>query len=202
MTGAEGRLLNLNQNTYFGEGGELSFEAWVYVKDDGSGSDFTLFQYTSGISQIQVSYNGDENKGTSQAWYIETWGLPQKGFQSWNWYIDYKSGFSAPDFANTWHHVAFTCNSNSTVRLYIDGEDASGGYTATHEGSSFELFHDAYSAPFLFSVGGTSTNFKLKGKLYVGEVRLWDAQLSSSEVAKYYDEEVNKFERRGMSVRR
>ncbi len=196
LTASQGRYILINDdasNSGLGiEGGSFTFEAWVYMTENNN-SNFNLFRFRSGNRYLCLSYRGDDKKNTDEVWYVETEGLPEKGGKgdSWNWWFGYKSGFTAPTFLNQWHHVAFTCDNGSTVRLFIDGQPAINSTNLVHNGSELaSLF--PYDGDGNCAVGAQSKNKDIEGKMYVGEVRLWDAQLSSSEIAKYYDEEVNK----------
>lgn len=193
LTGAADRYILMNDdasnNTLGIEGGEFTIEGWVYLAED---SDFNFFRLRSGDRVFCLSYRGDGNKNEDDVWYFETKGLPEKGGGSntWNWYEGYKSGYSAPDFYNQWRHIAFTVNAGSQVKIYIDGELAV-YQTCTHNGSQLASIWPA-DGDGNSLIGGESINKDRKGRMYVGEIRVWDAQLSASEIATYYDEEVNK----------
>lgn len=177
-------------NTLGVEGGSFSVEGWVYMLNN-TGDDFNFFRFVSGSYTVCLSYNGDPDRNGDQPWYVETKNLPEKGNGAeWNWNLDYKSGFSAPVFEDSWHHVAFTCNDRSTVRLFIDGEDATGSVRLTDNGTSLvNLFPNGGDGK--CEIGGGSINKGIRGDFYLGEFRLWDTQLTTTEVSTYYNEEVN-----------
>lgn len=193
LTGAADRYILMNDDasgkTLGIEGGAFTIEGWVFLAEDG---DFNFFRLRSGDRIFCLSYRGDANKNEDDAWYFETKGLPEKGGdgKTWNWYEGYKSGYSAPDFYNRWRHIAFTVNAGSAVKIYIDGELAV-YQTCTHNGSQLASIWPA-NGDGNCTIGATSINKDRKGRMYVSEIRVWDTQLTSTEIAKYYDEEVNK----------
>lgn len=172
------------------EGGAFTVEAWVYMTSN-TDNDFNFFRFISGNYKVDLAYRGDGSKGSDAAWYVETDGLPEKNGGSWNWYFGYKSGYTPPTFLNQWHHVAFVCNSSSTVAIFIDGEQATDYWHLTNNGGNIaHLFPNGGDGK--CEIGGASVNKGTKGTHYVSEVRVWKTELSASTISKYYDEEVNK----------
>ncbi len=138
-----------------------------------------------------VIYGGDDNRNSDEAWKIEMFGVTDDE-EEVVWEYGYNRINTAPEFLNTWRHVVFTANSN-TVRLYIDGELAMLKLLTVPGSNLNSLFtEDAQANLTLLTVGGTSFLDGYGGGTFLtGEIRLWGESLSSSDILKYYDEEVN-----------
>ncbi len=191
--GTEGRYILMNHQgsgQQMGiEGGSFTIEAWIYMTQNAV-NDFNFFRLISGDKILTVSYRGDGNRNSRSAWAFETRGLPEKNGGNWYFTRGYKSGYNAPAFLNQWHHVAFSVDEGSTIKLYIDGERVIYS-TLTHNGGPLaDLWPAAGDGK--CEIGGASIYTGYKGTFYAGEVRVWDAQLEDWQVSQYYDEEVNR----------
>lgn len=188
LTGSTGRAIYLNHN---GSGSGLgvedspfTVESWVYLTSDDR---FTFFRFRNGDARVSLHYEGDDDKSNGP-WNIE---LKGAGYGETDWRLDYASGKTGPDFTNNWHHVAFTYDGTSSVKLYIDGEEM----------FSYGLVTDGSRISHLYPVDGDGDNdcfigresvlAEARGTMYVSEVRLWKTRLTSSEISTYYNEEVN-----------
>ena len=94
-------------------------------------------------------------------------------------YIDTGSSvsFTANMVAGSWYHIAFTFNSSSNFKAYVNGtlvRDTGISRTATDNGQPFQIG----SRP------DTPTNKSLNG--YIQNVRIWDRALLKSEVFELY----------------
>ncbi|MBL6445418.1 T9SS type A sorting domain-containing protein [Fulvivirga sp. 29W222] len=191
--GTEGRYILMNHQgsgQQLGiEGGSFTIEAWIYMTQNYA-DDFNFFRLISGDKILTVSYRGDGNRNSGSAWAFETRGLPEKNGGNWYFTRGYKSGYNPPTFLNQWHHVAFSVDEGSTIKLYIDGERVIYS-TLTHNGGPLaDLWPAAGDGK--CEIGGASIYTGYQGTFYAGEVRVWDAQLADWQVSQYYDEEVNK----------
>ena len=191
LTGAEGRYIYLNDDgsnkTLGVEGEAFTLEAWVYLVDNNN-DNFNFFRFRSGDSRVSLRYNSDANKG-SDAWRVDVKGT---GYGEKHWDLPYnKNGNTGPNFMNNWRHIAFVSNGGSTVKLYVDGVEKF-GYNLTTGGSALSnLWPSDKGKDGNSVVGFESVTGNNEGKMYISEVRLWNTQLTSGEIAKYYDEEVN-----------
>ncbi|NMM49539.1 LamG-like jellyroll fold domain-containing protein [Marinigracilibium pacificum] len=191
--GEEGRYILMNHQgsgQQMGiEGGSFTIEAWIYMTQNYA-EDFNFFRLISGDKVLTVSYKGDGERNSNSAWSFETRGLPEKNGGGWYFTRGYKSGYTAPTFLNQWHHVAFSVDEGSTIKLYIDGERVIYS-TLTHNGNALaDLWPAAGDGK--CEIGGASIHHGIKGTFYTGEVRVWDAQLSDATISEHYDKEVNK----------
>ncbi|MEL7145634.1 MAG: LamG-like jellyroll fold domain-containing protein, partial [Bacteroidota bacterium] len=191
LTAAEGRGIFVNHD---GSGSGLgvenrsfSVEGWVHLITNGN-NNFNFFRFRSGDSRVSLHYRGDDNKSDGP-WKIEVKGT---GYGETSWELDYNKNIgSVPDLLNSWHHVAFTYNGSSTVKLYIDGVERF-GWTLVSGGSGISaLFPSDGDGDGDCLFGSEAYNSDSEGKYYLAEARIWKTQLSSSEISTYYDEEVN-----------
>lgn len=182
-----------NSSTTIGiEGSAFTIEGWVKMQDN-DGKNFCFFKLESSDYQMSFAYRGDNNKNSTSAWVVETKNYPEVGPSGQNWSFGYKSGYSAPNFLNTWHHVAFAVNDKSTVKLFIDGEFVA--WIDIKKDGDFlaDMFpKGSGSGDGDSRFGGSSINNDIKGPLFLNELRVWNVQLSAFEIATYYNEEVNK----------
>ncbi len=176
------------------EDSDFTFEAWVYMTDNGN-QNFTLFKLrTDDVAgdfdqTLALLYNGDPEKN-ADAWTIETQLVTDTNpLVPETWDLDYNRTDIAPTFLNQWRHVAVRFE-NRKVTLWIDGERVA--YHVLSNGGDGWMFNDYGDKRTLMVVGGDSYlgNYG-GGTFYVGEVRLWKTGLSSTRIAKYFDEEVN-----------
>ncbi|MEM9338636.1 MAG: LamG-like jellyroll fold domain-containing protein [Bacteroidota bacterium] len=170
------------------EGSAFTVEAWVHLES--GQSDFNLIRFRNGNARFSLKYRGDANK-SSDPWQVELKDVSGVGEGKWG--LNYnKNGSTGPDFTGSWHHVAFTSNGGSGIRLYVDGvwlisyslQDSKGNALT----SIFPVQGDGDNN---CHIGNESYVSKDHGKFYVGEIRVWKTQLSSGEISQYYNEEVN-----------
>ena len=192
LTGDKGRWLKFNHRGSgedLGiEGGSFTIEGWYYL-NEGAGDNLQLWKVESGDVRLSLSYKGDDKK-TDEPWIIESRGIDGLGETTWD--VDYnKNGSAGPDFSYNWRHVAFSVNSNSSIKIYIDGTLLA-SWNLVHDGSSFgSLFPRDGSDGGNCWISEASSVSRYESKNYVAEFRVWDTQLTDNEIATYYDEEVN-----------
>jgi hypothetical protein len=156
----------------------FTIEMWVKMRDNNA-NDMCFFDFYNGNKQLSLTYINDSHLRLENA----------NLYESGTWYYDFNNFTQTTQFLNNWVHVAMVYNGSNGLRVYINGQQkiATG---LSHGGNpvSYLVPSGGYTS---CSIGGTSPK-GIKGKMYVSEVRVWKADLSSSTISKYYDEEVNK----------
>ncbi|WP_338391222.1 LamG-like jellyroll fold domain-containing protein [Fulvitalea axinellae] len=160
---------------------ETAFSVEMYVKlQSNNANDFNFFDFNTGRNRISFAYQ------EGNIFRVETNGDIGK----WYWTLNANSSVN---FLNNWVHVAFVYNGSSLVQVYINGERVINTSLTVNGSRVTDLYpkENNQSGDGNCYIGATSV-FGIKGKAYVSEVRVWKTALTSSEVRKYYDEEVNK----------
>lgn len=207
LTGAQGRKLYIGEeygNQIGIEGSDFTVEAWIKPVS-GNDNDFTFFKFInrdksgSDWHKLSLSHGGDGEED----WQIVA-DRPIRDSDGHTYGDDYvwllnsnQSGFSMPDFSlEEWHHIAFSLSGGNSVKIYVDGELSYSHSNLNISGNSVDLFPDGSDG---FSNMGGECYFggngaksgNDEGKFYMGEVRVFTDNLSTSTIQKYYNREIN-----------
>lgn len=173
------RIKDATENLIAGSNQAFSYETWIKMTPNAD-SDFTLFDFQSGGHRVSFMIRKND--------FFE---LRIAGSQYGEIY--WPTINTEVDFINRWHHVAFTYDGNSKVRVYVDGDRIYSKNLSFNE-IRIEDWSPAGLLPFggngHGNIGGPSIN-SVKGKAYLADTRLWNVQLFSSTIATYYDEAIN-----------
>ncbi|MEH0154467.1 LamG-like jellyroll fold domain-containing protein [Limibacter armeniacum] len=162
------------------ESSPFTVELWVQLKEN-SNNDMNLFRFYSNNNQLSLSYDGDNS------FKLATDGNVGDVY----WTLD---GFTqSTTFLDNWVHVALTYNGSSTVRLYINGSQVYGA-NLYKNGSPISALYPKpsnHNGDGNCRFGDDDADGKNSGKFYAAEMRVWKVAVSSTNIKKYYDEEVN-----------
>src|SRR5690606_13292906 len=97
---------------------------------------------------------------------------------------------NSPDIVldDTWHHVAFTYDGSGIaagVRIYVDGQDATG------ETTSDTLFGTFVAEEAWLSIGARMSGGAHHFTGSIGRVSLWSRQLSDSEIQEIFTDGIH-----------
>lgn len=159
-------------------GKAFTYEAWFKLQSNND-NDFTFFDFKSNGRRLSFVLKKDSY------FRIEADG---GSLEETNWDADELT--VSNDFIDKWRHVAFVYNGSSTVSIYVDGTRVY-YYSLSRNGTTISSLFPNAGSDYRWRIGGESEN-GVKGVGHLAEVRLWNTNISHSNMQKYYDEAVNK----------
>ncbi len=165
----------------------FSIELWVKILSNNS-DDMCLWNMKSDDNRVSLIYKSDSE------FKLVVDGSATNGdgdIDGWSWTFDeYTADVT---FLNNWAHVAFTYDGYNRVELYINGDYKKGkNLYKSQVDDDHKIIHlmpQEGNGGYL-EIGGRDKD-GVRGKAYVSDVRIWEIELSSTNIVKYYDEELN-----------
>lgn len=179
----------LDGSTYLRAGSETLFDSWTpfsataWIQGPSAGNDSTLIgrmmhggTFTGWELHVGAS-TGGSGPGRLNVWLIDAFGSSHIQVNSPDIVLD-----------DTWHHVAFTYDGSGIaagVRIYVDGQDATG------ETTSDTLFGSFFAEQAELNIGARMNGAAHLFTGTIGQVSLWERLLSPAEIQEIFTDGIH-----------
>lgn len=187
VEGSQAAMLDGSSHLHAGTG--IAFDSWTpfsataWIQGPSEGNDSTLLgrmmhggTYTGWEFHVGTP-TGGSGAGRLNVWLIDAFGSSHIQVNSPDIVLD-----------DTWHHVAFTYDGSGIaagVRIYVDGQDATG------ETTSDTLFGTFVAEEAELSIGARMSGAAHHFTGSIGRVSLWSRQLSDSEIQEIFTDGIH-----------